>query len=249
MKIEGQTALVTGGTAGIGREIALRLAARRARVIITGRNRDAAEEVMSLGEGRISFIEAELSRPEGQARLIRDVRAGFPDLSILVNNAGIQVNMPATGIGDEGLMEAFRSEIGINLEAPVALSLGLMPLLALQQRGAIVNISSGLAIAPKRTAPVYSATKAGLSAFSRALRYRCEDAAPHVSVHDVIMAFVDTAMTAGRGTRKMHPADAARAVISGLERDRPRIFVGKARILAMLDRISPSLAGRILRNG
>lgn len=249
MKIEGQTALVTGGTAGIGREIALQLAARGARVIVTGRNREAGEAAVAESGGRIAFITADLLRPEEQERLVAELEARFPDLSLLVNNAGVQVNMPPTAIGDAALMDAFRAEIAINLEAPVALAFGLMPLLARQRRAAIVNISSGLAIAPKRTAPVYCATKAGLSTFSRALRYRCEDSAPHVSVHDVIMAFVDTAMTAGRGTNKMHPGDAARAVISGLERGRPKIFVGKARILALLDRLSPAIAGRILRNG
>lgn len=249
MRIEGQRVLVTGGTAGIGRDIALQLAARGARVIITGRNRVAAETVIAAAGGAMAFIEADLADPQGQERLVAEVMARHPDLSILVNNAGVQVNMPATGLGDAGLMAAFRAEIELNLDAPIALAFGLMPLLARQPRAAIVNMSSGLALAPKRTAPVYCATKAGLSAFSRALRYRCEDAAPHVTVHDVIMAFVDTGMTAGRGRNKMHPAEAARAVIAGLERGKPEIVVGKARLLAAISRLSPALARRILRNG
>ncbi len=123
----------------------------------------------------MTFLSADLSRLDEQKRIISEVTDRWPDLSILVNNAGVQIDMPATGIGDHGRM-AFRSEIAANLTAPVALCFGLTPVLARQREAAIVNISLGLAIAPKRTAPVYCATKAGLCTFSRALRYRCEDA-------------------------------------------------------------------------
>ncbi len=249
MQLDGVTALVTGGTAGIGREIALQLAKKGARVLIAGRNREAGEAVMAEASGEVRFIEADLGTGAGQAALIARVTAEAPDLALLVNNAGIQVNMPSEGIGDAGLMDAFRAEIELNLTAPIALSFGLMPLLARRNRAAIVNISSGLALSPKRTAPVYCATKSGLGTFSRALRYRCEDAAPALAVQDVLMAFVDTAMTAGRGRNKMPAAEAARQVIAGIERGSPQIFVGKARLLALIARLSPALAYRILRNG
>lgn len=249
MIFAGRYALVTGGTAGIGRQIAWQLAAKGATVLIVGRNRLAAEETTAAYPEQIVWIEADLSRPEAQDRLVRDVCERWPALSILVNNAGMQVNMPPAGIGDAELLASFRDEIELNFAASVALSFGLMPLIAKQPQGAIVTVSSGLILAPKRTAPVYCATKAALSTFSRALRYRCEDAAPGIKVTDVLMALVDTAMTSGRGRGKLSAEAAAAAVVRAIAEGRPVVHVGMVRLLALIARISPALAGRILRNG
>ncbi len=249
MQIQGKLALVTGGTAGIGQEIAWQLAEAGARVLIGGRRRDAAETTVMRHPDRIHWIEADLSTVDGQERLIAEIETRWPGLAILVNNAGMQINLPERGLGDAGLSAAMRAEIALNLTAPAILALRLMPVLARQERAAIVSISSGLALAPKKTAPVYCATKAGLSTFSRALRYRCADAAPSIHVMDVLMPLVETAMTSGRGRGKITPAAAARAVVDGLRRDRPDVPVGKVRLLAMIARLSPALARRILRDG
>lgn len=247
MKLNGITALVTGGSSGIGLEIAQALKARGVDVILVGRNADRlAAAATTVGAHTLM---ADLSKAAEQEKLIAEVTARWPHLSLLVNNAGIQVNMPATGVGDNGQMAAFREEIDLNFTAPIALGFGLMPLLARQRQAAIVNISSGLAVAPKRTAPVYCATKAGLSLFSTALRYRCEDAAAHISVHDVIMDYVETPMTAGRPGKKLPADEAARQVVAGVEAGKPVIWVGKTKLLRVLDRIAPSLARRVLRNG
>ncbi len=249
MQIQGKTALVTGGSAGIGQHIARQLAAKGAKVVIVARDRDRADAFAARSSGAITVLQANLSSCTEQDRVVAEITRRWPDLAILVNNAGVQTNMSEVGIGDGGRMVEFRAEIDLNLTAPIALSFGLMPLLARQPEAAIVNISSGLAIAPKRTAPVYCASKAGLSAFSRALRYRCEDAVPGIRVVDVVMALVETGMTRGRDGAKMDPADAAQAVVEGLERGRNEVWVGKARLLGAIHRLSPRLAYRLLRNG
>ncbi len=249
MKLKGKVALVTGGSTGIGREIALQLAAKGATVIVVARDETRALDTVALARGRMIVKRADLSRTDEQDRVVAEVSREFPDLSILVNNAGIQVTMDDTGIGDGGLIARFRQEIEVNLTAPIALSFGLMPTLARQREGAIVNLASGLAIAPKRTAPVYCATKSAIRTFSRALRYRCEDAAPCLRVVDVVMALVDTGMTSGRGTGKLSPQAAARAVVNGLEANRQEVWVGQSALLDLLHRISPGLAYGRLRNG
>lgn len=249
MKVKGKVALVTGGSAGIGREIALQLAAKGANVIIVARDEARALETALHAKGQIFIRRADLSQRDAQDQLVTDIIREFPDLAILVNNAGIQVTMDDTGIGDGGLASKFREEIEVNFAAPVALSFGLMPILARQKQAAIVNIASGLAIAPKRTAPVYCATKSAVRAFSRALRYRCEDAAPAIRVVDVVMALVDTGMTTGRGSGKLSAQAAARAVVKGLEANQNEVWVGQSGLLALLLRIAPSLAYNRLRNG
>ena len=249
MNINGKLALVTGGSAGIGQELALQLVKKGVRVIIVGRDRGRGAAICASAPHMISFLEADLSQFSEQERLIREVTQRCPDLSILINNAGVQVNLPETGVGDAGLSARFQSEISLNLLAPVTLGFGLMPLLARQPSAAIVNISSGLALAPMRAAPVYSATKAGLSMFSRGLRYRCEDAANSIRVVDVIIPTVDTEMSRDRTIAKISPANAAKAVIQGLAKDQDEIWVARAKLLRALYRLNPRLVYRMLRNG
>lgn len=155
MNVAGKIALVTGGSAGIGRALALELAQRGAEVILVGRNIDRLQQTAEQYPEHINPFVADLTLPEEQDRLVTEVRQRWPQLSVLINNAGVQVNMPATGVDDAGLLAAFRAEQALNLAAPIALSFGLLPQLAQQPAAAIVNISSGLAVAPKRTAPVY----------------------------------------------------------------------------------------------
>ena len=247
--IAGKTALVTGGSAGIGKAIVEQLHAAGAHVVIVVRNVEQAQTNLGPLAQHIEIIPADLAQNADQERVIAEVRLRYPDLSLLVNNAGVQVNLPPTNIDDSALIEAMRSEIALNLTAPVALSFGLLPVLAVQHEAAIVNISSGLAVAPKRTAPSYCATKAGLSTFSTTLRYRCEDSAPQIKVIDVIMDYVDTAMTRAGTGKKMDPQEAARQVIEGIQRARSTVWIGRTRMLRVVNRLSPALAKRILRNG
>ena len=249
IQVAGKTALVTGGSAGIGKAIVEQLHAAGAHIIIVVRNIEQAQTNLGSLAQHIEIIPADLSSNADQERVIAEVRLRHPDLALLINNAGVQVNLPPTSIDDSVSIEAMRSEIALNLTAPVALSFGLLPVLAVQHEAAIVNISSGLAIAPKRTAPNYCATKAGLSAFSTALRYRCEDSAPQIKVIDVIMDYVDTAMTRAGTGKKMSPEEAARQVVNGIQSGRPTVWIGRTRLLRILNRLSPSLAKRILRNG
>lgn len=246
MQIAGKTALVTGGTAGIGLEIARQLIARGAKVVVVGRNPGRLDAFA--GSAAPDFLQADLSQVEGQNAALDEIPHRWPDLSILVNNAGIQVAMKPVGIGDEGLRDAFRAEIDLNLTAPVVLSLGLMPVLARQPEAAIVNISSGLGLAPGRTAPVYGATKAGLSVFSQGLAYRCQDAAPQIRVSDVIMDYTETEATRDAPGKKMSATDAAAAVVRGIEKGTPKVWVGRTATLRLIHRLSPALVGRMLRN-
>jgi uncharacterized oxidoreductase len=249
MNIDGKMALVTGGSAGIGQEIALQLVAKGARVMIVGQDAPRGEAMCARSPKMITFLKADLAQLSEQQRIVHEVTGRCPDLAILINNAGIMVNLPETGIGDSGLIAHLQSEISINLLAPVTLGFGLMPVLARQTQAAIVNISSGLALAPMRGAPVYSATKAGLSMFSRGLRYRCQDAAPSVRVVDVIIPTVDTQMSRDRTITKMSPSDAAKGVIKGISTDEDQVWVGRAKLLRILHRINPGLVYRMLRNG
>ncbi len=238
------TALVTGGGTGIGRALARQLAAAGTPVLIVGRDRARLEAVAAEHPGMITALPADLADPAAVDALIDTVTRDHPGLSLLINNAAVQVPMRLM----QASLPALRAEIAINLAAPVALAAGLLPVLARHPDAAVVNITSALAVAPKAAAPVYGATKAALRNFSRALRYQCEDERTGVAVLDVVMTLVDTAMTAGRGGKaKISPEKAAAAVMAAIARRRRETWVGPTWVIRFLDRLCPPLAYRILR--
>ena len=239
------TALVTGGRTGVGQALTQQLLARGTHVIVVGREPLATP--LPATPGRLSFVQADLAQPAEQDRVVTEVSARWPSLDMLFNNAGVQVQLPPGEIDHSDRLTELRTELSVNLQAPITLCLGLLPTLAKRPSAVIVNISSALGLAPKRSAPVYCASKAGLSTFSRALRYRCKADAPTVRVIDAVLPLVDTAMTTGRGSGKISADAAATAVLRGVAAGAQDLWIGKARALHALHRWVPTLAYRMLR--
>ncbi|WP_314377091.1 SDR family NAD(P)-dependent oxidoreductase [Neisseria elongata] len=176
------------------------------------------------------------------------VRDEHPDTAVLINNAAVQRTLDFVGGERAALLQNLAQELAVNLEAPVALTAALLPVLASQPQAAVVNITTGLALAPKKSTPVYCAAKAGLHNFTRALRYQTEAAAPHIRVQEIVPPLVDTRMTAGRGSGKLSPEAVADAVVRAIESGRAETCIGKIHLLKWLLRLAPSAAYRILRN-
>lgn len=249
MKLSGATVLVTGATRGIGRELTGQLVSLGATVVAAGRDAAALAEMTATYREAVLPWRIDLADPHAVDALIHDLPRQHPSLSALVNNAATQTLTDFLSDDPAALHPVLRREIAVNLDAVVALSTGLLPHLRARPAAAIVNITTGLALAPKRSAPVYCATKAGVRTFTRALRYQCQQAAPHVRVIDAVMALVDTDMTSGRGHGKITPEAAAGAVIAAIHRDSDETYIGKVRLLRAIMRLSPALGYRMLRDG
>src|SRR5690606_27083328 len=110
--------------------------------------------------------------------------------------------------------------------------------------GTICFLTSVLAYAPKNSAPVYCASKAGLRSFALALRRQL--APQGLRVVEIVPPLVATAMTGGRGRGKIPPEKAARAVLAGLAAGSDRIAIGKAGPALFLDRWAPRLLARMM---
>ena len=149
------------------------------------------------------------------------VGATFKSLNVLVNNAGVQRDIDFTK-GIDAFLTG-ESEIRINLEAPIVLSGLFIPQLVGKIEPAIVNVSSGLGFVPAARMPVYSATKAGLHAFTMALRHQLSKLG--IKVFEVVPPAVDTELNpegrAQRGNFKadLKPEEFTAAVMKGLEAD------------------------------
>lgn len=247
MQIQDKIVLVTGGNRGIGLEIARALSEAGARVAICGRDRAALQSAARNMHGDVKCIEADLASSGSFAMIAEAIEAAFGGLDVLINNAAIQLNYSLFDRPFADLEIDIEREFMIDLVAPVKLTTALLPLLRRSDEGAVVNLGSGLALAPKVNAAVYCASKAGLRNFSRTLRYQAETGAPALRVVDVMLPLVKTAMTEGRGTGKIEPAEVAKAVISGLRQDRNEVLVGRARLLSLIMRLAPAAGYRMLR--
>ena len=166
-------------------------------------------------------------------------RSRFPSLNILVNNAGIQHQYDFAK--DENALQKIDEEIDINFRAVARLTKMVLPNLEKLPEAAIVNVSSFLGIVPKRSAPLYCATKAALHAFSQSLRYQLQGTP--VKVFEIITPLVDTDMTKGRDddAGKMSPESLANEVIRNMEKDRYEIKPGRTKLVLFLYRVVPSL--------
>lgn len=237
MDLRGKLALVTGGSDGIGREIALQLQGAGADVIVTGRSAEKLQAMAGLGFGTIA---GDLSTSAGVDALVAGV-AGKP-LALLVNNAG--VGAMDYQVDDAANLATAINCLHTNLDAPIALCAHLLPTLKAQPEAAIVNVTSGLAIAPCGSGAVYCATKAGLRAYTQALRYVLKDS--NVRVVEALPPVVATNMTARRDGKKMTAHDCAAEIVRGIRTGKTEINVGMVKILQLVHSISPALARRIM---
>lgn len=240
-----QKILLTGGTSGIGLELLRQLSSLGHNLIVLGRNAGKLTQLQQEFSRLETYI-CDLAQREDVLSVAQKICAEHPDITLLINNAAIQhQDLLFTGKPD---YEAIAREVEINFLAPVYLSAVLLDhFLALKAACAIVNICSGLAFYPKTSAPIYCATKAALRSISQSLRDQLS--AHPVQVIEVILPIVDTPMTAGRGRKKLSAQVAAQQILAGVAQGKDEIYIGKARWLPWLLRISPGLVRTILRAG
>ncbi|MFO7178073.1 MAG: SDR family NAD(P)-dependent oxidoreductase [Pseudomonadota bacterium] len=237
MQLTGKTVLITGGTAGIGVALARVLKGRSVKVLVCGRDRERLEALAREG---FFTIRADVGTDEGRAAIL-DAGRKVGGFDVLVNNAGVQSPMD---FRKPVAIEQVRAELDTNLAGPILLSALALPLLLDRPEASIVNVTSALALAPKRSAPVYCATKAGLRSFSTALRYQLEGTS--VRVLEVVPP-LDGRATALGADGKPSPFACAEAIVRALEQDREVLWIGKSKLFSRVHRLAPSLAARLVK--
>jgi 3-oxoacyl-[acyl-carrier protein] reductase len=194
--LHGRTALVTGGSRGIGAAVVKALAEAGAAVAINYRER--ADEAGRLADGlrkagaRAITAAADVSQAEVVSRLVETVKAEFGTIDILVNNAGIAITR---GIDD--LTEAdFDRTIAVNLKSAFLCMQAVLPLMRARKWGRIVNISSGAARGAGSIGPHYNASKAGMEGLTRG--YAARLVKEGVTVNAVAPSLIETDMMKGQ---------------------------------------------------
>ncbi len=239
MQLRQRTILITGGTDGIGFELARQLIDRGNTVIVTGRDPQRLDAARRRLPG-VHGIVSDVADAASIVALHAELTARFPALSVIVNNAGIMRNIDLT---DARSLADITRELDVNLRGPIRMVQQFLPHLRTQGEAAIVNVSSGLAFVPLAISPVYSASKAALHAYTRALRVQL--AGSGVQVFEVAPPPVETRLMRAefeaetKGSRGMSVEALAARAIAGIERGRQEILPGLAGVLKAMSRIAP----------
>ncbi|MCP3408796.1 SDR family oxidoreductase [Bradyrhizobium sp. CCGB01] len=205
MKMTGNTILVTGATSGIGRALAETFHDRGNRVIATGRRQALLDQLAGERPGLI-VMPLDLDDPSSLPRLSAEVRARFPELNVLIANAGISRPEDMTADGwDAGDAEAI---VQTNILGTLRVTATFLPLLKRRPNATVIATSSNLAFVPRADFPAYCASKAFLHSWLQSLRHQLRKIP--VEVLELAPPYVQTELTGAQqasDTRAM-PLDA-----------------------------------------
>src|SRR5438445_5381090 len=259
MKIDNYNALITGASAGIGREFARQLAGRARSLILVARREERLSELRDELTGNHPGLTvhihktdlADLSQIDELAKWLEREKI---DVDLLINNAGLG------DLGPFGTSDPARNErmMLVNMVALTSLTRHLLPQMIAKKRGAILNVSSSAGFLPIPGFAVYAATKAYVTSFSEALRaelWRTGVSVCAVCHGPVRTEFQEAASRPGRNVKpgpgpdflQVSVAQVVRQALAALEADRPLVIPGFAMKLAMLlTRLMPMPVVRLI---
>jgi uncharacterized oxidoreductase len=246
MQLKNNTILVTGGTSGIGIELARQLIALGNTVIITGRDAGRLEKTKQ-ALSQVHTLQSDVSRTDQIASLFEQVTRDFPAMNILINNAGI---MRTINLNKPPGSDDLTTEIETNLNGPIRMIEKFLPHLKTRPTAAIVNVTSGLAFVPLPTSPIYCATKAALHSYTLSLRVQLKRT--NVRVFELAPPATETPLLSEmtpeerKGISIMKVEDMVQVAIKGIETDRLEIRPGQSNQLKLMNRIAPGFIHKML---
>ena len=249
-QVGGRVVLITGGSAGIGKAAAMRIAEAGARTIIVGRDQakldEARKEAQAKGFDLITYS-ADLSDPEQCGKLAVQVTKDHGGVDVLVNNAGRSIRRGIENSYDR--MHDFDRTMAINYFGALHLTMGLLPGMSARKRGHIINISSigVLTNAPRFSA--YVASKAALDAWTRCAASEFLDR--HIHFTTINMPLVATDMTAPTSLYKNVPMlstdEAADFIVDAIIHKQSRIATRLGILGQVINALTPRF-GQIIMN-
>jgi uncharacterized oxidoreductase len=242
MDLKNSTILLTGGTSGIGLEFVRQLSEQGvADIIITGRDSSKLQQAKQMFSD-VHTVQSDVSNPVEIERLYQEVTRKFPALNIIINNAGIMRNL---NLRDTQMdMEYLTGEIDTNLSGTIRMVHQFLPHLEKQASAAIINVSSGLAFIPFPLSPVYSASKAGIHAYTQVLRLQLKKT--NVKVFEVAPPSTETPLQnafshidMGSSAPMMKVDKMVAEAIRGIQKDKLEILPGMSKAMKLMGRIGP----------
>ncbi len=241
MNLKNSTILITGGTSGIGLEFVRQLTVKGANIIVTGRSIEALNKTKKQFPD-IHIFQSDVSKPQDIVQLYNNVSRLFPDLNIIINNAGL---MRMIDVQDSSLdLENINREISTNLSGTIQMVHQFLPHLLTKKSASIVNVSSGIALMTYSAAPIYSATKAGVRAYTQALRLQLEDT--NVKVFEMIPPGVKTNLQnewahQPNPRMMMDVEKMVKVAVDGMQKDKKELKPFLISAIKLLTRVAPGL--------
>lgn len=246
MKTSGNTILITGGSAGIGFEIAKAFSERNNHVIITGRSeerlRSAAAKL-----NNVTPIEFDVTNKQDVEALAVRLETEFPALNVVINNAGKASYYQLNGAEDAAALA--EEEITTNYLAIIRLNQRLTPLLQNAAEAAIVTVSSIAGLVPNHILPTYAASKAALHSYTQSLRITLGKSTG-IKVFELLPPLVDTEFSTEIGGHNgIPPKQVADDLIEAFETDTYEVLIGKTADVFNLFLHSPADALQAMNPG
>lgn len=238
MNLVSDTILITGGSSGIGLEMAKQLLALGNTVIVTGRN----EEKMNQAKAKYPQLytySVEVTDIESIKQLYVEIIRDFPALNVLINNAGM---MNAIKF-QTAKAERIADEVTTNLAGPILMTQVFLPHLLKQKEAAVLNVTSGIAYFAFDKAPIYSASKLGLHSYTQSLRKQLKKTS--VKVFELAPPRTSKPMFSGTEednasvdrVPEMPIAEVVKKMIEGIKKNRETIVPGMSKLLKLVGKI------------
>jgi uncharacterized oxidoreductase len=244
MNLRNRTILITGGSAGIGLAFALKFAELGNEVIVTGRRQAVLDQVKAKYP-KLHSIQSDVADPAQIAALAARVKAEFPKLDVLMNNAGVMLykNLKVPAADLAGLM----AEVNINVGGVIGMTSAFIDILT-ANKGTVINVSSALAFVPLPAVPIYSATKAAVHAYTQSLRFQLEETGVEVIelMPPVVKTDLAADITESGGFNVITADELVKQSFASLEAGALEIRPGQAKQLAFLRRLAPDFINRQL---
>jgi uncharacterized oxidoreductase len=240
MQLSRNTILITGGTSGIGYEMAKEFIKNGNTVIVTGRNGQKLQKVKNELNGVVT-IKSDVSDPDDVAALYEHVAKNYPSLNVLINNAGVmsEINLQKHQLSATDLTK----EIDVNVKGTIWMNDLFIPLLKKNKNSATITVSSGLAFVPLAIAPVYCATKAALHSYTLSLREQLRNTdvkvfelAPPATETELIAVFSEEDK---KGVSLMSVQAMVASFFKGFSNDKFEICPGQSSQLRFMSRFFP----------
>lgn len=224
MKTNGNTILITGGSAGIGFELAKQFSQLGNKVLITGRNAARLKEAADQLENVVP-IAGDVTSSESTDQLVAKIKEQYPELNMVINNAGY-ADVYELDANADAATKASR-EMETNYLSIVSLNEKLLPTLLQNENASVVNITSIVAYYPQKMLPTYTASKAALKAYTDVLRETFED---RLNVFELIPPLVNTDFSKEIGGENgIPPKEVADELFLALEKNQWLVPVGMSK--------------------